>query len=115
MSRAEATPETTTDARTKARLKFGTQENCIPKFMGCHLLAGREQVRTGPELAPEAWSSKIRSHPASLSASSCNSGFWSRVETRAYPASMFSPVRKRPAGPLYPDTGYGTGFVNRNQ
>ena len=52
---------------------------------------------------PEARSSKIRPHPAALSASSCRSGFWSRVETRAYPASMASPVRKRPAGPFYPN------------
>ena len=33
--------------------------------------------------APEAFSSKIFSHPAELSASSCKAEFWSWVETRA--------------------------------
>jgi MFS family permease len=38
--------------------------------------------------APDAFSVKTRSHPAAFSASSCRTGFWSWVETRAYPISM---------------------------
>ena len=34
MLRAEATPETTTDAQTKARLTFGTWESCISIEIG---------------------------------------------------------------------------------
>ena len=34
MLRAKATPETTTDAQTKARLTFGTWENCISIEIG---------------------------------------------------------------------------------
>src|SRR6516164_4772775 len=38
--------------------------------------------------APLSLSVKMRSHPTLLSASSCNSRFWSRVDTRAYPIRM---------------------------
>jgi hypothetical protein len=35
-----------------------------------------------------------------------SSGFWARVETRAYPASMVSPVRKRPLVPNHKPPDY---------
>jgi hypothetical protein len=49
-------------------------------------VAGNQWLQPGPlreSTAPLATSRKIFSHPAFWRASSCKSGFWSAVETRA--------------------------------
>jgi len=46
----------------------------------------RAVLRAGRHLfAPDFFSSKMRSHPASRSASRCKSRTWSSIDTRAYP------------------------------
>ena len=56
-----------------------------PQGLIRRVILARPFARPG---APLSLSVKMRLHPALLSASSCISRFWSRVETRAYPIRM---------------------------
>jgi hypothetical protein len=60
--------------------------------LNARLITGEFSCARRSRCAPLAFSVKMRSQPAAFSASVCNAGFWSSVETQAYPTCMTPPI-----------------------